>query len=148
LKRRSYSSGTLWATIVNLPRDKQFLFGNKFLLLAIPGPHEPNTEELNGLVTPFIDQVKALGKGRECDVPSGSLLTTINTGHDFSVHNQAEKKSVSVVVALMSADTPARICAGGCASVSSEKHMCYMCDKTFSSLTDPSCFDPSSKIPV
>jgi len=73
---------------------------------------------------------------------------TINTGHDFSVHNQAEKKSVSVVVALMSADTPAHICAGGCALVNSEKHMCYMCDKTFSSLTDLSCFNPSSKIPI
>jgi len=145
LKRRSYSSGTLWATIVNLPRDKRFLFGNKFLLLAIPGPHEPNTEQLNGLVTPFIDQVKVLGKGIVCYVPSGALLTTI-AGHDFSIHNQAEKKNVSVVVALMSADTPAQICAGGCASVTSEEHMCYMCDKTFSSLTDPSCFDPSSKI--
>lgn len=131
---------------MNLPRDKRFLFGNKFLLLAIPGPHEPNTEELNGLVTPFVDQVQALGKGTKCvmfhNMTSHSLYIT---GHEFSVYNQADKKSVSVVVALMSADTPARICAGGCASVSSEKHMCYMCDKTFSSLTDPSCFDPSSK---
>jgi len=80
-----------------------------------------------------------------CYVPSGALLTTI-AGHDFSIHNQAEKKNMSVVVALMSADTPARICAGGCALVTSEEHMCYMCDKTFSFLTDPSCFDPSSKI--
>ena len=80
-----------------------------------------------------------------CYVPSGALLTTV-PGHDFSVYNQAEKKNVSVVVAFMSADTPAQVCAGGCASVTSEEHMCYMCDKTFSSFTDLSCFNLSSKI--
>ena len=37
--------------------------GNMFLLLAIPGPYEPNTEELNGLADLFVEQVKVLGKG-------------------------------------------------------------------------------------
>ena len=73
---------------------------------------------------------------------------SITKRNNFSVYNQAERKSVSVVVALMSADTPAHVYAGGCASVSSEKHMCYMCNKTFSSLTDPSCFDSFSTISV
>jgi hypothetical protein len=60
------------------------------------------------------------------------------------VFGHAEKETVHVVAPLLTADTPARICAGGCMAVTSEKHMCYNCTKTFSSLTDPSCFDRTS----
>ena len=48
---------------MNIPHDKRLLQPNNFLLLTIPSPHEPNTEPLNGLIEPFIEQVKELGKG-------------------------------------------------------------------------------------
>jgi len=60
------------------------------------------------------------------------------------VFGHAEKETVHVVAPLLTADTPARICAGVCIAVTSEKHMCYNCTKTFSSLTDPSYFDCTS----
>ncbi|KAG2123991.1 hypothetical protein DEU56DRAFT_692148, partial [Suillus clintonianus] len=50
LKRANYSTGTVWLTIDNLPRLIRFLRENTFLLFVIPGPTEPNTEQLNGLL--------------------------------------------------------------------------------------------------
>jgi len=75
------------------------------------------------------------------------LAPHVELGKEFSVYGLDEKKTIEVVLPFISADTPARICAGGCMSIHSEKHMCYNCDKTFSSLVDPTCFDRSSQFP-
>ncbi|KAG2062663.1 hypothetical protein BDR04DRAFT_1164826 [Suillus decipiens] len=63
LKRANYFTGTLWLTIDNLPRSIRFLRENTFLLLIIPGPTEPNTDQLNGLLEPFIRELEDLGEG-------------------------------------------------------------------------------------
>lgn len=63
----------------------------------------------------------------------------------MSVFGHEEKKTVSAVLPMLNCDTPARVCAGGCRAVTNEKHMCYICTQTFSSLTDPSCFRREGK---
>jgi hypothetical protein len=36
---------------------------NTILLFVIPGPTEPNTEQLNGLLEPFIQEIEQLAQG-------------------------------------------------------------------------------------
>lgn len=64
LKCASYSTGTLLLTIDNLSRSIRFLRDNTFLLLVIPGPTELNTDQLNGLLEPFVQVLEQLGQGK------------------------------------------------------------------------------------
>ncbi|KIK73741.1 hypothetical protein PAXRUDRAFT_177614, partial [Paxillus rubicundulus Ve08.2h10] len=41
----------------------RYIQENTFLLLVIPGPTEPNTEQLNGLLEPFVKKLEQLGEG-------------------------------------------------------------------------------------
>ena len=64
MKNSTYSTGVLWASIDNLPRSIRFLYNNTFFITAIPGPHEPNSEQLSGLTVPFLDEVRDLEMGK------------------------------------------------------------------------------------
>lgn len=146
MKRANYSSGTLWLTIDNLPRSIQFLRENTFLLLIIPGPTEPNTEQLNGLLEPFVQELEDLSEGMYITTLS-NLLTLITgiTGEFFKVFGHQDLEQIHVALPFGTMDTPARLKTAGFVSQNSEEHMCPCCDAPFSSLVDPVCFDRSSR---
>ncbi len=53
--------------------------------------------------------------------------------------------TVHLTLPFLAADTLARLKAAGYPSQNSELYLCYVCDKPFSSLVHPSCFDRLSK---
>lgn len=142
----SYSTGVLWVSIDNLPRAIRFLRENTFLILVIPGPHEPTTDQLNGLMEPFVQELRDLEEGNYLVSDIFPVMTKITyTGEDFPVFGHEKKEHVEVALPLGSIDTPARVKVGGYPPVTSELFMCPGCNKPFSSLVHKDCFDRSSK---
>jgi hypothetical protein len=58
-----HSSGGVYITILNLPREIRYLEGNTLFPLAIPGPHEPSLEQLNECMDPVASDLLDLYKG-------------------------------------------------------------------------------------
>ncbi|KAF7327023.1 POC1 centriolar protein-like protein A [Mycena kentingensis (nom. inval.)] len=122
---RTHSSGALWLTVNNLPRAIRFLPGQgTFLVLMIPGPHEPSKECLN-----------------ECTQPVTKRLLALYRGKYMRVHNHDEKEVVNATPNVVAADGPARLKMGGFVSTNSEEHMCTVCKQPFSALVHPHCFN-------
>ncbi|KAI0310861.1 hypothetical protein OF83DRAFT_1069830 [Amylostereum chailletii] len=126
-KRGSHSSGVGFLTIQNLPRSKRLLRENMIFFVCIPGPTEPDTEQMNGIWEIFTGE-----------------LAELESGVHFRVHDRPTKELVHATLPLSTCDTPARLKAGGYVSQNSLGFMCYCCDKPFDSLTQPHCFDPST----
>ncbi|KIK79452.1 hypothetical protein PAXRUDRAFT_28409 [Paxillus rubicundulus Ve08.2h10] len=126
LKHASYSTRTLWLTIDNLPQSICYLQENTFLLLVIPGPTEPNTEQLSGLLEPFVKELEQLGEGEL-----------------FSIFGLEEQEMVYVALPFATMDTPSHLKTAGFVSQNSDKNMCPCCKAPFYSLVHPDCFDHS-----
>ena len=58
-----HSSGGVYLTILNLPRDIRYLAENTVFPLAIPGPYEPSLEQLNECMDPVVSDLNDLYKG-------------------------------------------------------------------------------------
>ncbi|KAI0046864.1 hypothetical protein FA95DRAFT_1493337, partial [Auriscalpium vulgare] len=126
-KRGSHSSGAVFVSIQNLPRSKRYLRENIFLLFMIPGPREPTSRELNGLLDLVADEISQLEAGILFDV----------YGHD-------EQEWVNACCPMGTLDTPARLSTGGYVPFNTEDFLCIICKQRFSSLVDPCCFDPDT----
>ena len=63
VERSSHSTGALYLTLCNNPRNIRFLREETELLMALPGPLEPSLEEMNNVMDLFVDHMYALGKG-------------------------------------------------------------------------------------
>jgi hypothetical protein len=50
VKNTSHSSGALYMTVLNNPRSVRFCRAKTALLMALPGPHEPDQDQLNEIM--------------------------------------------------------------------------------------------------
>jgi hypothetical protein len=50
-------------TCCNNPRGVRYLIEETFLIMVIPGPHEPNLEQLNKIMEKFIHEMTRLYAG-------------------------------------------------------------------------------------
>ncbi|KZV63186.1 hypothetical protein PENSPDRAFT_758171 [Peniophora sp. CONT] len=123
-KRGAHSAGAIILSIQNLPRSIRYLRENLFLLMTIPGPSEPDTEGMNRLMDLIVEELLSLEEGILCDV----------YGHD-------EREPVHGTCPFTTSDTPARLKTAGFVSQNTDEHLCYVCGKTFPSLTQAHCFD-------
>ena len=73
-KSGKHSSGALYVTICNTPREKRFRREETILAAVIPGPHEPSLEQLNNVIRPFVDDVLQLHQGEYFNVIYVSLM--------------------------------------------------------------------------
>lgn len=62
-KSGRHSSGAVYITICNNPRQKRFRRDETILACVIPGPNEPSLEQLNSVLMPFIRDMKKLANG-------------------------------------------------------------------------------------
>lgn len=69
-----HSSGAIYLTIQNLPREVRNLKTNVILVGVIPGPSEPRTFELNHLIKPLVDELLQLMYGVEIQTSLGLRL--------------------------------------------------------------------------
>jgi hypothetical protein len=63
VKGRIHSTGAVYLTILNLPRDIRYLHENTILLMLPPGPHEPSLEQLNECMDPVALDLNDMYKG-------------------------------------------------------------------------------------
>lgn len=63
VKGRIHSSGGVYLTILNLPRDIRYLEENTILLMIIRGPWEPSLEQLNECMDPIALDLNDMYKG-------------------------------------------------------------------------------------
>lgn len=62
-RSRKYSTGAAYLSIVNNPRAIRFLSEETILFAALPGPHEPTTEQLNNILELLVQKILQLYKG-------------------------------------------------------------------------------------
>ncbi|KAI0044811.1 hypothetical protein FA95DRAFT_1583620 [Auriscalpium vulgare] len=113
----SYSTGAIYLSCLNNPRSVRYLREETPLIYVLPGPHEPNTEQLNEVCKPFVGDFLELGK-----VVHGIV------DHEVS-------------------DLPAIRKVQGLASCTSKLFMCPEDTTESFALVDPSAFDPSKYTP-
>lgn len=58
----TYSTGAIYLSIQNLPREERYANGNVVLVGIIPGPHEPS-KTMNAYLAPLVDELKQLWDG-------------------------------------------------------------------------------------
>lgn len=68
IKATCHSTGALYQTICNNPRSLQYLREETILVFVFPGPHEPTLEQLNHVMTLFIDDLLKLYNGKRSDM--------------------------------------------------------------------------------
>ncbi|KAJ7262555.1 hypothetical protein C8J57DRAFT_1231919 [Mycena rebaudengoi] len=63
VKGGMHSTGAIYMTLCNNPREIQFLREETAFVLAIPGPHEPSLEQMNQVLVSFTNSMKRLYNG-------------------------------------------------------------------------------------
>ncbi|KAG1530766.1 hypothetical protein G6F46_013553 [Rhizopus delemar] len=58
-----HSSGAIYLAINNLPRNTRMKFSNIVLVGVIPGPHEPNDDQIQNFLKPLVDELLVLYNG-------------------------------------------------------------------------------------
>ncbi|KAJ7246650.1 hypothetical protein C8J57DRAFT_1438153 [Mycena rebaudengoi] len=127
VKGSMHSTGALYLTLCNNPREIQYIRGESSFILGIPGPHEPSLEQMNQVLVSFTDAMKRLYNG------------------SFRVYGHEEPQlSHSHIISNVS-DLPASRKTGGLPSHNSKFFMCPCCYAHFFELTHPRCFDPNTR---
>ncbi|KAJ7020885.1 hypothetical protein C8F04DRAFT_1315733 [Mycena alexandri] len=73
-----------------------------------------------------------------------TFLVLLIPGEMMRVHDHEAKEQVNATLLNVAADGPARLKFSGFVSTNSDEHMCTVCDKPFSSLVDPDCYNPDN----
>ena len=63
VKGGKHSTGAVYVTVLNNPREKRFRREETILACVIPGPHEPSLEELNFVLEPLTEELSKLEIG-------------------------------------------------------------------------------------
>ena len=75
-KRAIYSTGAIYLTLQNLPRELRYKQENVILVGIIPGPKEPKLT-MNSYLTPLVEELKALWNGVLLPVQSNGTILKI-----------------------------------------------------------------------
>lgn len=76
---KSHSIGAVYLACMNLPTHLRYRPENIYLAAIIPGPNEPNTDQLNHLIRPIVDELvvmwnPGLRLERTADMPGGRVV--------------------------------------------------------------------------
>jgi len=63
LNNRPHSTGPIYYAINDLPRDQQFLQVNVICAAIMPGPKEPNVQQINHCLEPSSREIMELKNG-------------------------------------------------------------------------------------
>ncbi|CAI2185774.1 11970_t:CDS:2 [Funneliformis geosporum] len=112
------SVGVIYLTILNLPRHMQFREENTFVVRIIPGPHEPNVNEIHQYIDPLVDELLQL------------LASQVIQSPNYSIG-----RVYRAALIMISCDTPTVRKIGGFSGHSSKRE-CYRYDHTFPTIQD------------
>jgi hypothetical protein len=63
VKHHSHSTGALYFVVLNNPRSVRYRREETVLAMIMPGPHEPNQEQMNNIMDLWVDHLLELSKG-------------------------------------------------------------------------------------
>ena len=112
-KHSSYSVGVIYACIINLPREIRYRKENVMVLGIIPGPSEPNAQQLQFYLEPIVDELIELWDGFSYKPPS-----------------RTEELTFRVALLCTASDIPATRKLGGFLGHSARRG-CSKCKKEF-----------------
>jgi len=69
-KHIQYSVGVIYLTMLNLPRHMRFREENTFVVGIIPGPHEPDVNEIHQYIEPLVNELLQLWGGQIIKSPN------------------------------------------------------------------------------
>ncbi|GBE80043.1 hypothetical protein SCP_0212450 [Sparassis crispa] len=125
LSGRPHSTGPIYLALNNLPRDQRYLQLNVICLAVLPGPGEPNQQQLNHALEPGIKEMIELHKGIEMNVHDDDAATVYA---DFLCDN---------------CDTPAARKISSTASHNHDFHPCLYCGINILDINKSSGYDNS-----
>ncbi|PPQ79796.1 hypothetical protein CVT26_012594 [Gymnopilus dilepis] len=123
LSNRPHSTGPVYITIDDLPRDQRFLQVNTMCPCVMPGPGEPNAQQLNHVLEPAVKEMIIL-KG----------------GIQINVHDEDELQDIYADCMFINCDTPAARKVSGTAGHSADFNPCPYCDFVLIDLDKPQMF--------
>ncbi|KAG2051422.1 hypothetical protein BDR06DRAFT_983555 [Suillus hirtellus] len=122
----NHSTGALYMTCCNNPCGIHYLTEETFLIMVLPGPNEPNLEQLNKIMAKFVSDMIELYGGRE-----------------FRIYGHDEKHPIHSALNSKVSDLPASHKIEGLALFSSKLFMCPQCETPSYYLADPCGFNPT-----
>ncbi|KAG1729628.1 uncharacterized protein EDB91DRAFT_1085663 [Suillus paluster] len=127
IKRGNHSMGALYMTCSNNPHGVCYLTEETFLIMVLPGPNEPNLEQLNKIVAKFMsDMIELYG------------------GQEFRIYGHKDKHPIHSALNSEVSNLPASCKIEGLASFSSKLFMCPQCKTPSYYLADPRGFNPTA----
>lgn len=141
-----HSTGAINVTLVNNPETLHFLPEEMNLVILIPGYSKPTTAQLNGLISPLIEEFIRLYDGA-VSLPLGlytALLCHGYVGIDVHVPGHAKEQYVSGTLYVDISELPATRKFTGTRGHTAEDWMCPWFNMPMSSLTYSRCFDRAS----
>ncbi|KAJ3508326.1 hypothetical protein NLJ89_g5817 [Agrocybe chaxingu] len=124
LENRPHSTGPIYIAINDLPREHRFLQVNVICPCVMPGPGEPDADQLNHVLEPMAEELIQLKSGIEMDI------------HDD------DTQSVYADCMLDNCDSPAARKFSGTAGHSADLHPCPYCHFVLIDLNKPDMFPP------
>lgn len=86
LENRPHSTGPVYITVADLPRDHRFLQVNVICPLITPGPNEPNYDQITHVLEPVAKEITILKNGTFRDRFVGQWLTmSIQRRHNGNI---------------------------------------------------------------
>ncbi|KAG1888658.1 hypothetical protein F4604DRAFT_1877216 [Suillus subluteus] len=116
--------GPIYYTINDLPRDQRYLQVNVICAAIMPGPKEPNIQQINHCLEPLSREVMELKNGVKMDI-----------------HGEDEPANIFVDNTILDCDMPASHKCNGTAGHSHDFHPCAFCDVDIVKVNTPEGYD-------
>ncbi|KAF5368271.1 hypothetical protein D9615_010359 [Tricholomella constricta] len=124
LDGRPHSAGPIYISINDLPREDRLLQVNTICQSILPGPKEPNPQQLENCLEPAVKEIAILKNGVKMDI-----------------HEEDEQGDVFVDLFCLNCDTPALRKFDGVAGHAHDMHPCPYCDTTLLDVNEPAGYD-------
>ncbi|KAG1774897.1 hypothetical protein EV702DRAFT_1237500 [Suillus placidus] len=126
LNNRPHSTGPIYYAINDLPRDQRYLQVNVICAAIMPGPKEPNVQQIN-----------------HCLEPSSREVMELKNGVKMDIHGEDEPENIFADNAILDCDMPASHKCNGTAGHSHDFHPCAFCDVDIVKVMTPEGYDNS-----
>ncbi|KAG1725027.1 hypothetical protein EDB19DRAFT_1897829 [Suillus lakei] len=130
LNNRPHSTGPIYYAINDLLQDQWYLQVNVICAAIMPGPKEPNLQQINHCLEPSSHEVMELKNGIFCCVK-------------MDIHGKDEPANIFADNAILDCDMPASHKCNGTTGHSHDFHPCAFCNVDIMKVNTPEGYDNS-----
>lgn len=143
LENRPHSTGAIYYAINDLPREERFLQINVICAAVLPGPKEPNVQQINHCLEPSVKELIMLKNG-SLSLMQLALNSPIIPGVKMDIINEEEPVDVFADNEILDCDMPAAHKLSGTAGHSHDMHPCLYCDVDITKINTRQGYDYST----